>query len=106
MACSINIHNIIFTCTCTLYECVKRIADMPVQCILSCSLNFTVTVTFARGNNIRSQGSTHKIASAAIAQAQWSMVCAVMIYYMCMCLHVSVVYNVHVHVIYMCIMLY
>jgi RNA-binding protein 5/10 len=31
------------------------------------------TVTFARGNNMRGQGSTHKVASAAIAQAQWSM---------------------------------
>jgi hypothetical protein len=31
-----------------------------------------ITVTFARGNNPKSMG-THKVANAAIAQAQWSM---------------------------------
>lgn len=32
-----------------------------------------ITVTYARGQNARGQGPTHKVASAAIAQAQWSM---------------------------------
>ena len=49
-----------------------------------CVFNSAVTVTYARGNNVRSQGSTHKMASAAIAQAQWSMVRVIFV----ICVHV------------------
>ena len=53
-----------------------------------------VNVSFARQNNPPSSKSNNNVASAAIAQAQWSLVCVCVFVCVCVCVCVCVFYGI------------